>query len=339
LRRRVKAAKIDCRKARRQPQIPGETMKITPAMMAAGVAMALAAGGALAQDCKPSKWGPKDEIGNANLIKPESVKAALKLVKQGKTHPLGIVIDSTTPAFPPRSLSLEVVQPGQQGGKRLFAYKGSYNDDLVQTWLGIGPQIDGLGHLGQDGMYYNCNHEKDFANITGLTKMGVHNIPPLVARGVLIDMAKHFGAPFLAAGKVFSAADVQAAAKAQKVEVKEGDVVLFHTGWTDAKLASDPKSWGSGEPGLSEDGATWLASKNVIAVGADTWGLEPIPPEKEGRPFFGHVILLKENGIYILETMNTGQLAKENVREFLFVLGQARIRGTVQMIINPVAIY
>jgi hypothetical protein len=74
-------------------------------------------------------------------------------------------------------------------------------------------------------------------------------------------------------------------------------------------------------------------------VGADTWGLEPIPPEKEGRPFFGRVILLKENGIYILETMNTGPLAKEYVREFLFVLGQARIRGTVQRIINPVAIY
>lgn len=263
----------------------------------------------------------------------------MKLVKQGKTHHLGIVIDNTTPAFPPRTLSLEVVQPNQQGGQRLFAYKGSYNDDLVQTWLGIGPQIDGLGHLGQDGVYYNCNNEKDFAAITGLKKMGVHNIPPLVARGVLIDMARHFNMPFLPAGKYFTEKDVQAAAKAQKVEIREGDVVLFHTGWTDAKLASDPKSWVSGEPGLSEEGASWLASKNVIAVGSDTWGLEPVPPQKEGRPFFAHVILLKENGIYILETMDTGPLAKQGVREFLFVLGQARIRGTVQMIINPVAIY
>lgn len=314
-------------------------MNMSRAVWAAGAALALAAIGAQAQDCKPSKWGPKDEIGNANLITPKSVMAAMKLVKQGKTHHLGIVIDSTTPAFPPRTLSLEVVQPNQQGGQRLFAYKGSYNDDLVQTWLGIGPQIDGLGHLGQDGVYYNCNNEKDFAAITGLKKMGTHDIPPLVARGVLIDMAKHFNMPFLPAGKYFTDKDVQAAAKAQKVEIREGDVVLFHTGWTDAKLASDPKTWVSGEPGLAEEGASWLASKNVIAVGSDTWGLEPIPPQKEGRPFFGHVILLKENGIYILETMNTGPLAKEGVREFLFVLGQARIRGTVQMIINPVAIY
>lgn len=314
-------------------------MKLATAVTAAAAALAVVAGSAVAQDCKPSKWGAKDEIGNANLVTPARVKAALGLVKQGKTHPLGIVIDSSTPAFPPRSLSLEVVQPNQQGGQRLFAYKGSYNDDLMQTWLGIGPQIDGLGHLGQDGMYYNCNHEKDFAAITGLTKLGTEKIPPIVARGVLIDMARHFGKPFLAAGKYFTAADVQAAAKAQQVEIREGDVVLFHTGWTDAKLAADPKAWGSGEPGLSEDGATWLGSKNVVAVGSDTWGLEPIPPEKEGRPFFGHVILLKENGIYILETMNTGPLAKEGVREFMFVLGQARVRGTVQMIINPVAIY
>jgi len=312
-------------------------MKLATTALAAAVA--LAAGGALAADCKPSKWGPNDEIGAANLVTPERVMAAMKLVKRGKTHPLGIIIDSKTPAFPPRSLSLQVVQPNQQGGQRLFAYHGSYNDDLIQTWLGIGPQIDGLGHLGQDGVYYNCNNEKDFAAITGLKKMGTEKIPPLVARGVLIDMAKHFNMPFLPAGKYFTEQDIQAAAKAQKVQIREADVVLFHTGWTDAKLASDPKAWASGEPGISEEGASWLASKNVIAVGADTWGVEPIPPQKEGRPFYGHVIFLKENGIYLLETMNTGQLAKEGVHEFLFVLGQARIRGTVQMIINPVAIY
>ncbi len=301
--------------------------------------LALSAGVAAAQDCKPSKWGADDEIGAANLITPASVKQAIKLVKQGKTHPLGIIFDSTTPAYPPRGLSLQIVQPNQQGGQRLFTDNRSYNDDLAQLWFGIGPQIDGLGHVGQDGMYYNCNNEKDFAAMTGLKKLGTEKIPPIVARGVLIDMAKHFGVSSLEAGKFFTAADIQAAAKAQNVEVREGDVVLFHTGWTDAHLASDPKKWVSGEPGTSEDAAVWLASKNVIAVGADTWGVDVVPPEKEGRPFYGHVTLLKENGIYILENMNTGQLAKEGVHEFLFVLGQARIRGTVQMIINPVAMW
>ena len=314
-------------------------MRIHVLLGAIASATALAAAPAAAQDCKPSKWGAKDEIGAANLVTPERTKAALALVKQGKSHPLGIVIDSTTPAFPPRSLSLQVVQPGQQGGQTLFAYKGNYNDDLIQTWIGIGPQIDGLGHLGQEGMYYNCNNQKDFVAITGLTKLGTHQIPPLVGRGVLIDMTKHYGKAALDAGQFFNQAEIEAATRAQGIEIREGDIVLFHTGWTDAKLKSDPKAWGSGEPGLGEGGAAWLASKNVMAVGSDTWGLEPIPPEKEGRPFFGHVILLKENGIYILETMDTGPLAKAGVKEFMFVLGQPRIRGTVQAIINPVALY
>ena len=310
-----------------------------PLVLAGG--LIVIAGPALAGACVPSKWGKDDELGAANYVTPKQVMTAAELVKKGESHPLGIVIDMETPAFPPRGLSLQVVQPNQQGGKRLpFGYEASYNDDVAHLWFGIGPQIDGLGHLGEGGMYYNCNDEKDFAAITGLTKMGVHNIPPMIGRGVLIDMAKHFKKDTLPAGMVINASDLQAAMKAQSIDLRQGDVVLVHTGWTDGMLEKDPKAWGSGEPGLSNDAAVFLASKNVMAVGADTWGVEAVPNKKKGdKLFYGHVTLLKENGIYILETMNTGRLARENVKEFMFVLGQARIRGTVQMIINPVALW
>ncbi len=82
-----------------------------------------------------------------------------------------------------------------------------------------------------------------------------------------------------------------------------------------------------------------MASLDPMAVGADTWGVDVFPPPEGDKVFYGHVSLLKEKGIYILETMNTGRLAKEGVHEFMFVLGQARIKGTVQMIINPVAMW
>jgi len=126
--------------------------------------------------------------------------------------------------------------------------------------------------------------------------------------------------------------------KKQGTPIREGDVVLFHTGWTDAKLASDPQAWAAGEPGQSEEVATYLASRNVVAVGADTWGVDVAPYQNPDRPFQGHVTYLKENGIYILETMNTGPLVRDKAFEFLFVLGQAKLEGAVQMIINPVAI-
>lgn len=294
-----------------------------------------------AADCTPSKWGEGDELGAANLISPENTLKAAALIKQGKSQPLGIVIDSNTPAFPPRSLSLQVVQPNQQGGQKLtaFGYPGNYNDDLLQTWIGIGSQIDGLGHLGEGGFYYNCADEKEISAITGLTKLGVHNIPPLVGRAVILDMAKHAGKDFLVAGDHFGEEEIKAAAEAQGVSIGKGDIVLFHTGWTENMLEADPASWVSGEPGISVSGSRYLASLDVMAVGADTWGIEPVPPAPGDGAFYGHVILLKDHGIYILETMNTGPVLADGVNEFMFVLGQARIRGTVQMIINPVALY
>lgn len=304
-------------------------------------ALVLGATASFAQDCAPSKWGADDTIGSANLVSPERTLEAAKLIKQGKSMPLGITIGPDTPAFPPRSLNLQVVQPNQQGGQKLssFGYEGNYNDDILQTWIGIGSQLDGLGHLGEGGHYYNCLDEKEISVITGLTKLGTHGVPPLVGRAVIIDMAKHFGKEVMEAGEHFGSAEIKAAAEAQNVTMGEGDIILFHTGWTEGMLESDPMAWGSAEPGLTNEGAVYLASLNPMAVGADTWGLDAIPAAEGDKVFYGHVTLLKDNGIYILETMNVGPLLREGVNEFMFVLGQPRIKGTVQAMINPVALY
>ena len=315
-------------------------MKFTK-IIATAVSIGVGASTAWAQDCDHSHWGPDDQLGSANLISTERTLQAAKLIKQGKSMPLGIVIGPDTPAFPPRSLSLQVVQPNQHGGQKLssFGYEGNYNDDLLQTWIGIGSQLDGLGHLGEDGMYYNCLDEKEISAISGLTKLGTHAVPPLVGRAVIIDMAKHMGKDVLAAGEHFGEAEITAAMEAQQITVNEGDIVLFHTGWTDGMMESDPTAWGSTEPGLNNEGAVFMASMNPMAVGADTWGLEAIPPKEGDKVFYGHVTLIKDNGIYILETMNTGPLVAEGVQEFMFVLGQPLIKGTVQAMINPVALY
>ncbi len=312
-------------------------LKILP--LAGG--MAMVASVAMAAECVHSKYGADDEIGAANMLSPERTLAAAQLIKKGESHPLGIVIDPSMPAFPPRKMMLQVVQPNQQYGRSMagdFGWDIVYNDDVTQLWWGTGPQIDGLGHLGESGKYYNCNDGKDFAALTGLTKLGIHTIPPITTRGVMIDMARHMGGP-LKAGQGFGSAEIKAAAAAQGVEIREGDVVLFHTGWTDSMLASDPTGWVSGEPGLSNEGAAYLATLNPIAVGADTWGLEAVPPVEGDKVFYGHVTFLAHNGIFILETMNTGRLAAEGVNEFMFVLGQARLKGAVQMMINPVAMW
>ena len=293
-----------------------------------------------ADECVPSPWGADDQIGAANRVTPERTAAAAKLVKKGISHPLGIVIEPGMPAYPPRYTQLQVVQPNQQFNADLgVGWEASSNDDVLQMWLGTGPQLDGLGHMGEAGEFYNCNQGKDFSVITGLTKLDISGIPPMVGRGVMIDIAKQMGVDSLQAGQPITSDDIKAAMKSQGVTVGEGDVVLLHTGYTDATLKQDPSLWAGSIPGITNEASVFLAGLKPMAVGADTWGLGAVPPRAGDKIFYDHVVLLKQHGIYILETMNTGRLADEGVHEFMFVLGQARLKGAVQMIINPVAMW
>jgi kynurenine formamidase len=304
-------------------------------------AIAAAAGGAAAQESAPdwckSKWGPNDEIGAANLITAESVAEAAKLVKTGKVYSLGVETNSKTPAFGPRSWALIINQPGQAGGAGLGPTKTNYNDDIYMGYVGTGSQIDGLGHIGVDNWYYNCNKNTDFVQANGLKKLGVEKIPNLVARGVVLDMAGYFGKEVLDEGTAFNQKEIEEQAKKQGIEIRKGDVVLFHTGWL-SLVGKDDKRYISAEPGLGKQGAEWLASKEVLAVGADTWGLEVIPFEQGVGIFEVHQTLIPRNGIYILENMNTAPLVADQAWEFMFVLGHSRITGGVQGIINPTAI-
>ena len=304
------------------------------------LALIVATSAVSAAECVPSPWGADDQIGAANRVSPERTVAAAKLVKQGISHPLGIVIEPGMPAYPPRYTELQVVQPNQQFSADLgVGWEASSNDDVLQMWLGTGPQLDGLGHMGEAGEFYNCNQGKDFSIITGLTKLDISGIPPMVGRGVMIDIAKQMGVDSLQAGHPITSDDIKAAMKSQGVTVGEGDVVLLHTGYTDATLKQNPSLWAGSIPGITNEASVFLAGLKPMAVGADTWGLGAVPPRAGDKIFYDHVVLLKQHGIYILETMNTGRLADEGVHEFMFVLGQARLKGAVQMIINPVAMW
>ncbi|WP_231125890.1 cyclase family protein [Roseovarius gahaiensis] len=286
------------------------------------------------------KWGEDDQLGAANLMTTERIKAATGLVTEGKVYSLGMEVGPDTPAFPPRSLSVTILQPGQNGNSGLGENNFTYNDDIFMGWLGIGSQIDGLGHSGIDHVYYGGRTYDDFAPASGLTELGLNNLPGLVGRGVMLDMTRHFGTEMVEEGVAYTEEDIKAAADAQSVDLREGDVVLFHSNWMDLLDGdnADPARFAAAEPGVGVSGAEYLADIGVMAVGADTWGMEVVPAEEEGQAFRAHQILQPENGIYILENMDTRELAADGVNEFLFVLGQARIEGSVQMIINPIAI-
>ncbi len=311
---------------------------LAPVLSALAMALAMPAQAQTAP-CSPSKWGPNDQIGALNNITAANVLEASKLIKRGKSIRMGIETNSKTPAYAPRTFSLTVLSPGQENGASLGATKTNYNDDIIMGWVGIGSQLDGLGHIGTANVYYNCNKAGDFVTAGGLKKLGIENVPAIATRGVILDMVGLTGKDPVPEGTAFNKKEIDAAVARQGIKPPgKGDVVIFYTGWTKL-IGKDDKRYGSVEPGLGVEGARYLASLNVAAVGADTWGLEVIPFEVASNVFHVHQILLTENGMHILENVNAEEAVKDKVYEGLFTLGPSRITGAVQAIINPIFVY
>lgn len=306
-------------------------------ILGAGLALALGFGAAEAQErWHPSKYGADDTLGALNNLSPEGVRRAVGLVKAGRVYSLAIPTGPDSPAYGERKYASEISPaPGQEpapvGPNKITAY-----DEKVTTSMGIGTQMDGFGHLGIDHRYYNGLHASALNTAEGFKTLDFANRPPIVTRGVLIDMVRHFGRP-LEAGQAFNRAEIEAAMKAQGVTIGNGDVVLFHTGWM-RMISTDKARYSSTEPGLGVEGAQWLADQGVVAIGSDTIALEPLPAPQPDQLFAVHQTLLAKNGVHILENINTEPLVKDGVKEFLFVLGQPRFAGTVQVVVNPVAI-
>jgi hypothetical protein len=220
----------------------------------------------LAEEWGPSKYGAQDEIGAANLITPQSVLEAVKLVKTGKTYPLAVPIDKHLPAFRHRSFHLTNVQPGEAGGTSTGPNKFTFNDELVVGWTGVGTQLNGIGHIGIDNVYYNGNRAPDFVTVEGVEKLGVEKVPPIVARGVVLDMTAIYGKAIVPEDTEFSVADLQKALDRQHVEIRKGDVVLFNTGWLEL-IGKDDEKFLKVEPGSGME-AGWLikASLHLVAT-------------------------------------------------------------------------
>ena len=284
----------------------------------------------------PSVYGADDQIGAANLLTPERVLQAVQLVRTGRTYPLAVEINRKTPAFRHRSFKLFNVQPGQQAGKTTGPNRFTFNDELVEGWTGVGTQLNGIGHIGIDNVYYNGNDAADFVTIEGVTKLGIEKVPPIVTRALIVDMCEHLGQTIVPEGTEFSSADIEAALGKHGLAVREGDVVLFNTGWLEL-IGKDDARFLNAEPGINMEAAMWLAAQKIVAFGGDTWASE-IYPNPSGEEFPVNQFMLAKNGIYNLELIDTRALLRDGVHEFLFVLGQPLYTGSTQVNVNPVAI-
>lgn len=300
-----------------------------------------------------NKWGADDEVGTLNYTTAEDIVQAASLVRKGRVISLAINLDNKGPQagktkFPPVGRFNPVhtmLRTGTDAYSGVLDKRGIRSaDDLVLLPLQAGTHWDGLGHIFYNSHMWNgydCREVSSF----GAAKCGMEKAKEkMVGRGVLLDMARHFGVDWLQDGFAISNDMLDACARQQGVEVKRGDHLLIRTGQMEAMWAAD--SWdgypGGDAPGLAFETLDWLQEKQVAAVATDTWGVEVRPNPTDGVTQPWHWICIPIMGLTMGEIFKLDQLGKEcdedRVYDFLFVGPPLPITGAVGSAINPVAI-
>ena len=220
---------------------------------------------------------------------------------------------------------------------------GSAANELLVTGGHVGTHVDALAHVSHQGKLHGGLDAAEIQSGGRFARLGIDEMPPLFCRGLLLDVAASKGVDVLPGGYGVTAADLRAAAKRADCEPRPGDVVLVRTGW--ARHFGDADTYlgeQSGVPGVTEEGARWLADNGIVATGADTTAYEQIAAGAGHRVLPVHRLLLVEHGIHIVEHLDLEPLAEVVSRgaaaEFLFVLAPLRIVGGTGSPVRPLAV-
>lgn len=318
---------------------------IVQALVGMSVALALVST-AVAQDTPmgpkwwPSEWGPEDQRGAVNRITPQKILQAVSLIKEGKIYQLGRVYEQGMPLSGNRSFVLTIPGMPTFGPEGKNAIVG--NSEMVAAEIGqVGTQFDGLGHVGVrvngEDLFYNGFKLSEFGDPYGLKKLGIENVGVIFTRGVLLDIAAYKGVERIEVPYIVSVADIEGTLAKQKVDIQEGDVVLFHTGHGGLWM-KDNEKYKAGTPGPGVTAIKWLIEKKIVMVGSDTAATEAMPGENKDRMAEAHQQLITRSGIYNHENLDLSALAKEKVYEFVYVFAPLPLKGATGSPGSPFAI-
>ncbi|MCS3802257.1 cyclase family protein [Niastella sp. OAS944] len=294
-----------------------------------------------------SPWGPNDEIGTLNMMSGQSQLQALRSVKLGKTYDLSVPYYVGMPGFnifgdPQYQYWLThtphgtlVDNPNGQGES--MNKKISYTSDAISMFTHTGTHIDALSHFGLEGKIWNGFSAEKYLGDKGWKKGSAETIPPIIARGVLIDMAAFKGKSVLDQNYRITVEDLRGALKKQEIKLAEGDVVLIRTGM--AKFFQEGNKYLDQYAGISLAAVKWLVEdQKVMTMGADNLSLEMFPPEQEGNWVPVHTYLLAQKGVMFIENMFLEELATDKVYEFAFIAASLKLRGATGAPVRPLAL-
>jgi kynurenine formamidase len=294
------------------------------------------------------RWGAADERGALNLLTPEAVVAAAGCVREGRVLSLSLPIRGATSNRSPATVPHLRGRPLPQhfmsvdggdyaAGARAIGPGLRMSDDaLLVSPHGTTTHMDALCHMWTGDELYN-GHPAGRVRSYGATRCGIDKAGPIVARGVLFDVAARRGVPHLAASDRVDAADLAAC----DVDVRPGDVAVVRTGWPSVWRADGPDAYWAGQPGLSAAGGRWLADRDVCMVASDNaavGGLNADQLADEELDDDLHLIFLWRHGIHLAEMLWLEELSTAGRTEFLFVAAPLAIEGGTGSPINPVAV-
>lgn len=292
-----------------------------------------------------SPWGAGDEIGTLNMMKDATRLQVLSQIKSGKTYDLSVEYFVGMPSFhslgdpgyqywlthTPRGTIVD--NPNGLGEK--MNQKVSYTGDAISMYTHMGTHIDALNHFGLNGKIWNGFTPEEYLGDKGWKKTGAETIPPIIARGVLIDV-ETFKGP-LPENYRISANDLQEALNKQGITLEKGDIVLIRTG--QAQHYENADHYLHNYPGISLDAVTWLVEdQEVMLLGADNLSFEAFPPERTDNWVPVHTYLLAEKGVMFIEQLFLEELSKDKVYEFAFIAASLKLRGASGSPMRPIAI-
>jgi kynurenine formamidase len=277
----------------------------------------------------PSPFGVDDQIGMLNHLDDAKRLEALALVRAGRVYDLGRVLDESVPVFPGRFFRQTLVTTAHHanaGTGGVGENRVNWVTEQVAGTMQLGTHLDALSHLQVGDRAYNGWSVADLASDAGVKRLGVETVPQIVTRGWLVDISDRDPGP----GYAIGVDDLGG------IEPAPGDAVLFHTGW--GANWADPELYLAGEPGPGRALAAWLADRGVALTGCDTWSYGPVPAEDPNRPFEVPQTLNVRHGVFIVENLDTAELAAAGVREFCLILTHPKLRGATGAWTSPIAL-
>lgn len=312
--------------------------------------LALAAGLAASSE-RPqvgrSPWGPDDELGRLNLMTPQSRADVLSRLDGSRVYDLSVEYYIGMPGWhgagdpryqlwmthtPNGTVVDDPVGVGHHENEHV-----SYTGSAISMYTHTGTHIDALNHFGLDGRIWNGFEARKHLGDRGWRKTGAETLPPIIARGVLIDVAAARGVGALPPGYRVRRADLVDALARQGTALRSGDVVLIRTGRM--QQYGDADAYVKQPPGMSLDAARFLIEEGgAMVVGADNLSFETFPPEVAGNYVPVHTYLLAQQGAPIMELVQLEDLARDRVYEFAFIGASLKLRGADAAPMRPMAV-